>query len=52
VVDDPAAYHQRALAAGARELDPPAERSWGARVAYSRDPDGAVLAFASEGLEP
>lgn len=48
VVDDAAAYHQRALASGAKELDPLSERSWGARVAYSLDPDGAVLAFASE----
>jgi catechol 2,3-dioxygenase-like lactoylglutathione lyase family enzyme len=45
-VDDPAAYHARALSAGATELSELAERTWGARVAYSLDPDGAVLAFA------
>jgi catechol 2,3-dioxygenase-like lactoylglutathione lyase family enzyme len=47
VVDDPAAYHDRALAAGARELAPLAPRSWGDMAAYSLDPDGHVLAFAS-----
>lgn len=45
-VDGAAAAHARALAAGARELSPPAERDWGERVAYSLDPDGHVLAFA------
>lgn len=47
LVDDPAAYHARALAAGARELSPLTTRSWGDRVAYSLDPDGHVIAFAS-----
>jgi catechol 2,3-dioxygenase-like lactoylglutathione lyase family enzyme len=47
VVDDPAACHARALAAGARELSPLASRSWGDDAAYSLDPDGHVLAFAS-----
>jgi len=46
VVDDPAAYHRRALVAGARELSPLASRDWGHDVAYSLDPDGHVLAFA------
>jgi uncharacterized glyoxalase superfamily protein PhnB len=46
VVDDPAAYHARALAAGAQELSPLSPRSWGEAAAYSRDPDGHVLAFA------
>lgn len=47
VVDDPAACHSRALGAGARELSPLASRSWGDDAAYSLDPDGHVLAFAS-----
>jgi catechol 2,3-dioxygenase-like lactoylglutathione lyase family enzyme len=46
VVDDPAACHARAVAAGARELDPLSVRDWGHEVAYSLDPDGHVLAFA------
>jgi catechol 2,3-dioxygenase-like lactoylglutathione lyase family enzyme len=45
-VDDPAAYHRRALAAGAMELSPPARRSWGDEAGYSLDPDGHVIAFA------
>ena len=49
VVSDPAAYHQRAVAAGAVELSALALRSWGDTVAYSIDPDGHVLAFASNG---
>lgn len=48
VVDDAAAYHARALAAGAKELSPLSPRDWGHDVAYARDPDGHVLAFASE----
>lgn len=46
LVDDPAACHARALAAGARELSPLAPRDWGHAAAYSIDPDGHVLAFA------
>ena len=46
VDDDPAGWHARALAAGARELSPPAMRDWGDVAAYSLDPDGHVLAFA------
>ena len=46
VVDDPAAHHARALAAGARELSPLAPRDWGHEAAYSLDADGYVLAFA------
>ncbi len=45
-VPDPAAWHQRAVDAGAFELSPLAPRGWGDRAAYSRDPDGHVLAFA------
>ena len=46
-VPDPAACHNRALAAGARELSPLAPRDWGDRAAYSLDPDGHVLVFAA-----
>ena len=48
VVDDPAGYHARALAAGAREVSPLAARAWGHCAAYSLDLDGHVLAFAAE----
>lgn len=46
VVDDPAAWLERALAAGARLLDGPAPRPWGDEAAYALDPWGHVLAFA------
>lgn len=46
VVPDPAAYHARALAAGARELSPLTPRDWGDTAAYSLDPDHHVIAFA------
>ncbi len=45
-VDDPAAFHQRALDGGAQELSPLGPRGWGDEAAYSRDADGHVLAFA------
>jgi catechol 2,3-dioxygenase-like lactoylglutathione lyase family enzyme len=47
VVDDPLAYHQRALKAGGRELSNLENRDWGDQAAYSLDPDGHVLAFAT-----
>ncbi len=50
LVDDPGAWHARALAAGAEEISPLQARNWGHCAAYSRDPDGHVLAFA--GLDP
>ncbi|HRF50869.1 MAG TPA: hypothetical protein PLC98_24785 [Anaerolineales bacterium] len=46
VVDNPDAYHARALSAGAKELSPMAERDWGDTVGYSLEPNGYVLAFA------
>ena len=46
IVDDPAAYHDRALSAGAREVSPLQPRDWGHNAAYSIDPDGNVIAFA------
>lgn len=49
VVPEAAAHHARALAAGARELSPMGPRAWGHVAAYSLDPDGHVLAFATAG---
>ncbi|NNN07141.1 MAG: glyoxalase [Elusimicrobia bacterium] len=46
VVDDPAAYHRKALANGARELSALGPRDWGHDAAYCLDPNGHVLAFA------
>lgn len=48
VVDDPEAYHQRALDSGARELSPLQPRDWGHDVAYAIDADGHVIACARE----
>src|SRR5450830_1227739 len=47
VVDDAEACHRRAVAAGAVELSPMAQRSWGDSAAYSLSPDGHVVAFAT-----
>lgn len=49
VVHDPLLYHQRALDAGAVELSGLEKRDWGDWAAYSLDPDGYVLAFATPG---
>ena len=46
-VDQPQQYHQRALQAGATELKAYALMNWGDMAAYSLDPDGHVLVFAS-----
>lgn len=48
-VGEPQEFHRRALASGARELSALERRSWGDWVAYSLDPEGHVLAFASLG---
>lgn len=45
-VDDPGAHYHRALAAGARAIEGPRERSWGEVAAYVADPDGHIVAFA------
>lgn len=47
IVPDPRDYQRRALAAGARELSPLAQRNWGDVAAYCVEPNGYVLAFAS-----
>jgi uncharacterized protein len=49
-VDDPAAYHRRALANGGLEISPLSPRDWGDEAAYSLDPDGHVVAFARSDL--
>ena len=48
-VDDPQAFHARAIEAGATELSPLLPRDWGDDVAYSRTPDALLLAFARRG---
>jgi len=48
LIDRPDAYHERALANGAKELSALSLRDWGHEAAYSLDPDGHVLAFARE----
>ncbi|MBI3300130.1 MAG: glyoxalase [Elusimicrobia bacterium] len=48
ITQDAASCHRRALANGARELSPMLPRDWGHHAAYSMDPDGHVLAFATE----
>jgi len=48
ISEQPALFHQRALANGARELSSLALRDWGHEAAYSLDLDGHVLAFARE----
>jgi hypothetical protein len=48
IAEQPDLLHQRALAAGAKELSPVKPRNWGHTVGYSLDPDGHVLAFAFE----
>ena len=50
-VDDPAAYHARALANGATELDGLRQRAWGDIAGYCLDLDGHVLAFAGVGVQ-
>lgn len=47
VLPEAAACHDRALAAGARDLSPMQARDWGHVAAYCLDPDGHVLAFAA-----
>ena len=51
LVQSPHAHHLRSLEAGGLELSPFQTRDWGHSAAYSLDPDGHVLAFASENLQ-
>ena len=47
VVENPAAFYARAIAAGAHELHRLTWRDWGHQAAYCLYPDGHVLAFAT-----
>lgn len=47
-VEDPQAYHRRAIENGARELSSVKIRDWGDMAGYSLDRDGHVIAFARE----
>lgn len=51
--DVPAAY-ERAVAAGARPLQPPREEAWGQTTSYVADPDGYMVEICSPvgGAEP
>jgi catechol 2,3-dioxygenase-like lactoylglutathione lyase family enzyme len=46
LVDNPAAYHARSIAAGGTEVSPIAPRDWGHEAGYSLDLDRHVVAFA------
>jgi len=48
-VADCDAAHRAALAAGAREFRPPADRPWGERTSYLLDPDGALVELYTHG---
>lgn len=50
-VDDPAAYFERALKAGAKEISELEKRNWGDEAAYCADADGNVIVFAKKILE-
>jgi len=47
VVDEPKAFHLRAIKLGAKELSPFQKRDWGHFAAYCSDMDGHILVFAS-----
>ena len=48
LVENPEEYFYRALQNGANEISHVLPRDWGHRAGYVRDPDGHVIAFASE----
>jgi uncharacterized glyoxalase superfamily protein PhnB len=43
VTSDVPSAHAKAVAAGARELSPPATKPWGQVVSYVRAPDGCLV---------
>ena len=49
LVDEPEAWLQRAVGAGARLLSEVQARNWGDSAGYCLDADGHVLAFAKRG---
>ncbi len=46
-VNDPASYIKRALAAGAKPVNPLQHRDWGDNAGYVADMDGHVVVFAT-----
>ncbi len=46
LVNDAAAYLQRAIESGAQEISRLQLRDWGHRAGYCLDPDGHIIAFA------
>ena len=48
LAEPPELFHQRAIAAGAKELSPVKPRSWGHTAGYTLGLDGHVLAFAAK----
>ncbi len=47
VVEDVAAHHRRAMAAGAMEVYPPEETEWGTQRWRAKDPEGHEWSFGS-----
>lgn len=45
--DDVTSTFERAVAAGAKSIQPPHEQPWGQLVSYIRDPDGHLLEICS-----
>jgi uncharacterized glyoxalase superfamily protein PhnB len=48
IVDDVDAVYQTAVDAGATTVSLPAEKPWGQRVAYVRDPDGFLIEIGAK----
>lgn len=48
MVDDVSTAYNKALAIGARPVNPPSQRDWGHFAAYVTDDDGHIIAFAKE----
>ncbi|MDA8370251.1 MAG: VOC family protein [Nocardiopsaceae bacterium] len=47
VVEDPDAHHDRAKAAGAEIVAPPADQDYGSREYTARDPEGNIWGFGT-----
>lgn len=43
VTSDVVSAHAKALAAGADELSPPKQKTWGQTASYLRAPDGCLI---------
>lgn len=50
-IEEPSLYHSRALKLGATNVSNLELRNWGDEVAYCRDYDGNLIAFAKESIE-